>query len=56
MTYKGPVTIKLRILENDKSFYISDDDFRAIDAAILNTTEVSMPDEKPATETDAEGE
>ena len=56
MTYKDPVTIKLRILENDKSFYISDDDFRAIDAAILNTTEVSMPDEKPATETDAEGE
>ena len=55
MSYKEPVTIKLRILTNDNSFYISDDDFRQIDAAILNTTEVSMPDEAPAEGDTTEG-
>ncbi len=43
--YKDPVTLKVRILTNDDSFYISDDDFRAIDAAILSTTAVSDPSE-----------
>ncbi len=37
MTYLDPVTIKVRIITSKDSFYISNDDFRAIDAAILAT-------------------
>jgi len=37
MTYKDPVEVKVRIITTDSSFYIKNEDFRTIDAAILAT-------------------
>ena len=52
MEYKEPVNLTLRILSNNDSFYISDSDFRAIDTAILATTEDAFSD-APGSENDA---
>jgi len=38
MEYKAPVTLSVKILTNDSSFYIDDSDITAIDAAIIATT------------------
>lgn len=52
MTYTGPVTITVTIIENGNTYYISDEDFLAIDAAMLA---VSTPiADEAATQTDAE--
>ncbi len=37
MEYGDPVTIKVRIILSDSNFYISNEDFRSIDMAILST-------------------
>jgi len=50
--YKEPIQLTLRILSNKDSFYISDSDFRAIDTAILATTEDAFSD-APGSETDS---
>ena len=50
MQYTDPVTITVVIIEKDKSYYISDEDFLAIDAAMIATSETV------SSTTDAEGE
>lgn len=50
MTYADPVKVTVTILENGNTYYISDEDFLAIDAAMLA---ISTPIPS-ATETDAE--
>jgi len=37
ISYADPVNIKVRIIQSDSNFYISNEDFRAIDMAILST-------------------
>ena len=37
MTYKDPVTVSVRIISGKNDYYISDADFKAIDAAIIAT-------------------
>lgn len=37
MTYRTPVTVTVRIIETEDSYYIGNEDFRAIDAAIIAT-------------------
>ncbi|MGN0435823.1 MAG: hypothetical protein ACI4D8_04240, partial [Wujia sp.] len=52
MTYADPVTITVTIIENGNTYYISDEDFLAIDAAMLA---VSAPiADEAATQADAE--
>ena len=38
MTYADPVTVNVTIIEDDNKYYISDEDFLAIDAAMIATT------------------
>ena len=38
MEYKAPVTLSVKILTTDSSFYIDDSDITAIDAEIIATT------------------
>lgn len=40
--YADPVTVTVVIITNDKSYYISDEDFLSIDAAMIAIPEVSM--------------
>ena len=37
MSYADPVNLKIRIIQSDSNFYISNEDFRSIDMAILST-------------------
>ena len=48
ITYADPVTVKVRIILSDETYYIGNEDFRAIDSYII-AAEVS----DPASETDA---
>jgi hypothetical protein len=50
MTYADPVVITVTIVEDDDIYYISDEDFLAIDAAMIST---AIPTET-ASPTDAE--
>ncbi len=52
MTYRDPVTIKARIITSKDTFYISNDDFRAIDAAVLATVDTGSPAESTTEETE----
>ena len=58
MTYGDPVTIKVRIIQSDSNFYISNEDFRSIDMTILSTDAEKYEREaaKAASQTDAESE
>lgn len=38
MTYADPVSVEVTIIEDDNKYYISDEDFLAIDAAMIATT------------------
>lgn len=57
LTYRDPQTVTVRIIEGKDSYYISDDDFRAIDALVIATVadetaepgEAPEPDDTPAT-------
>lgn len=40
MTYGEPVVVTVTIIEEDNLYYISDEDFLAIDAAMISTSEV----------------
>jgi len=40
MTYGDPVVVTVTIIEDDNLYYISDEDFLAIDAAMISTSEV----------------
>lgn len=62
MEYGDPVTIKVRIILSDSNFYISNEDFRNIDMAILSTDaskyekEENSSDTETASETDSSSE
>jgi hypothetical protein len=58
MTYGDPVTIKVRIIQSDSNFYISNEDFRSIDMTILSTDAEKYEREaaKAASQTDAASE
>lgn len=60
MTYGDPVVIKVKIIKEKKEYYISDEDFLAIDAAIIGigtytspSTDSTATDATSASETDA---
>ncbi|MBO6166582.1 MAG: hypothetical protein J6O17_09500 [Eubacterium sp.] len=50
MEYGDPVTIKVRIILSDSNFYISNEDFRNIDMAILSTDASKYEKEAEAAE------
>ncbi len=52
MEYADPVTIKVRIIQSDSNYYISNEDFRAIDMAILST-DASKYEEASATDAES---
>ena len=56
MEYADPETVRVRIIQSDSNFYISNDDFRKIDMAILSTDASKYEDasETDASATDAE--
>ena len=50
LTYKDPQTVTVRIIEGKDTYYISDDDFRAIDALVIATvSDDTTPDEGDTT-------
>lgn len=54
MEYGDPVELTVRILQNENSFYISDDDFRRIDEAVLLVDAAKTEAARQASATDAE--
>ena len=48
--YKEAETLKIRIIQSDSNFYISNEDFRAIDMAILSTDASKYKDATEGTE------
>ena len=55
MTYRDPETVTVRIIEGKTSFYISDDDFRALDALVIATIQDEPKNTEPDSEQQEEG-
>ena len=55
MTYRDPETVTVRIIEGKTSFYISDDDFRALDALVIATIQDEPQNTEPGSEQPEEG-
>ena len=49
MTYGEPVVVTVKIIETESTYYISDKDFLAIDAAMI-ATDVAAASESDATQ------
>ncbi len=47
MTYADPVTVTVEIVVDGDTYYISERDFLRIDAAMINTTDVTIPEATP---------
>ncbi len=56
LTYQDPQTVTVRIIEGKTSFYISDDDLRAIDELVIATLSEENKNPEPATEDDGSTE
>ena len=51
LTYRDPQTVTVRIIEGKDTYYISDDDFRAIDALVIATVSDDITPEEGDTTT-----
>lgn len=47
MTYADPVTVTVEIVVDGDTYYISERDFLKIDAAMINSTDVPLPEATP---------